>query len=134
MTENCSKCHRSSTYQKQSKTRLRVYWYRDQDGKRLCRWCYLKHIANPKKIKCSMKFKGFTIVFPFRVRIGVCFIVGCTRTSTDRHHIEYLRIFPLAQTVELCDQHHREENALQEQQQDHYFFDWNRTIVPLPSQ
>lgn len=130
MSESCSKCKRSNTLVKNNRT----YWYRDSDGQRLCRWCYLKFIANPKQIMKSMKFKGKKTVYPFKVRIGQCFVIGCTDTDTDRHHIDYVKCFPIAMTVELCSVHHGEENIKQGQSQHNYFFDWNITIVPLPKQ
>jgi len=121
MTENCSRCHRSNTLVRNKRT----YWYRTKEGKRLCRWCYLKTIANPKMVKKRMKFKGKLILFPFSVRIGQCFIIGCTETETDRHHFDYVRCMPIAMTVELCDIHHQIENKKQETMQHMYSFDWD---------
>ena len=127
MTEKCSKCHRSSTLVMYGRT----YWYKTKDGKRLCRWCYLKLVANPRRKFRTMKFRGKQIVFPFQLRIGQCFMIGCIGTNTDRHHIEYIPCFPVAMTVELCKTHHQEENRKQENEQQHYFFDWNLTIVKV---
>ena len=127
MTKKCSKCHRSNTLVYNG----REYWYYDKDGNVLCRWCYLNLIANPKRNFKTMKFKGKSIVFPFKLRIGQCFMIGCTGTNTDRHHIEYIPCFPIAMTVELCGTHHQEENRKQEKEQHSYFFDWNLTIVKV---
>ena len=97
------------------------YWYNTNNGK-LCRKCYLK-----TRTKRRMRYKRKSIVFPFTLRTGFCMIKDCDGTDTDRHHIFYCPVFPVAGTVELCSMHHREENVRQEDMQDEYNFDWNRT-------
>lgn len=129
MKENCSKCGTPTTLVRNKRT----YWYRDKDGKRLCRWCYLVFIANPKRNFKTMRFKGKATIFPFKVRVGQCVMIGCNNTRTDRHHIEYVACFPIAMTVELCDSHHSEENSKQGQLQSEYYFDWSKTTIQLVS-
>lgn len=125
MDKKCSKCD--------SKTTLiyneRSYWYYDEDEKLICRKCYLKYIANPKRNMRCLKFGERTIVFTFIIRKGICSIKNCSATNTQRHHIEYISCFPLAMTVELCLSHHMEENNKQETLQQEYYFDWNRTMI-----
>lgn len=127
MKKQCSKCWSYTTmiYKGNEK------WYHAKDGNWLCRRCYLKYIANPKRNFRTMDYRAKAIVFPFRVRIGQCFMIGCTNTRTDRHHIDYIRCFPIAMTVELCGPHHQQENRKQENDQHNYFFDWNLTIVKV---
>lgn len=97
------------------------------EGGLLCRKCYDKHIHSPRRNNRRLRFNKTRITLGFVPRKGRCSIVGCSGSITDIHHIEYIMIFPMAMTVELCDTHHKEENLKQEKEQREYYFDFGRT-------